>query len=109
MPFGSVPICVLKRCVVGVVPTPTGSGYWLVASDGGVFAFGDATFRGSIPQVLPGVDLNEPVNGMVAFGDGYLMVASDGGVFNFSDHPFFGSLGDTETQTPIVAIAAVAG
>ncbi|MCB0992127.1 MAG: hypothetical protein R2770_12340 [Acidimicrobiales bacterium] len=110
---GSVPQVLpgvtLDGPVVGVVPTPTGSGYWLVASDGGVFAFGDATFRGSIPQVLPGVDLNEPVNGMVAFGDGYLMVASDGGVFNFSDHPFFGSLGDTETQTPIVAIAAVAG
>ncbi|MGH9156460.1 MAG: hypothetical protein ACRD1K_11645, partial [Acidimicrobiales bacterium] len=27
--------------------TPSGNGYWLVASDGGVFAFGDARFLGS--------------------------------------------------------------
>ncbi len=27
--------------------TPTGKGYWLVASDGGVFSFGDARFYGS--------------------------------------------------------------
>ena len=27
--------------------TPDGGGYWLVASDGGVFAFGDAGFYGS--------------------------------------------------------------
>jgi len=26
--------------VVGMAPTPDGGGYWLVASDGGVFAFG---------------------------------------------------------------------
>ena len=24
--------------------TPSGNGYWLVASDGGIFTFGDATF-----------------------------------------------------------------
>ena len=27
--------------------TPDGKGYWLVASDGGIFAFGDAGFYGS--------------------------------------------------------------
>ncbi len=27
--------------------TPTGKGYWLVASDGGVFSFGDARYYGS--------------------------------------------------------------
>ena len=27
--------------------TPDGGGYWLVASDGGIFAFGDAGFHGS--------------------------------------------------------------
>jgi hypothetical protein len=29
---------------------PTG-GYWLVASDGGVFSFGGATFGGSLPAL----------------------------------------------------------
>ena len=28
--------------------TPTGHGYWLVASDGGIFSFGDARFVGSM-------------------------------------------------------------
>ena len=28
-------------------PRPDGGGYWLVASDGGIFAFGDAPFEGS--------------------------------------------------------------
>ena len=27
--------------------TPDGKGYWLLASDGGIFAFGDAGFHGS--------------------------------------------------------------
>ena len=27
--------------------TGDGQGYWLVASDGGLFTFGDAAFRGS--------------------------------------------------------------
>ena len=35
-------------------------GYWLVASDGGVFCFGDAAFHGS----LGGAKLNAPVTGM---------------------------------------------
>ena len=30
-----------------MAPTPTGRGYWFTASDGGIFAFGDAAFLGS--------------------------------------------------------------
>ena len=33
--------------LVGITATPDGRGYWLVAADGGVFTFGDATFEGS--------------------------------------------------------------
>jgi len=40
--------------------TPDGKGYWLVASDGGVFSFGDASFYGS----MGGKPLNKPVVGM---------------------------------------------
>ena len=40
--------------------TPDGQGYWVVASDGGLFAFGDAGFDGS----MGGTPLNEPVVGM---------------------------------------------
>ncbi len=34
--------------LVGIAPNPTsGDGYWLVASDGGIFSFGDAKFLGA--------------------------------------------------------------
>jgi hypothetical protein len=35
---------------------PDGLGYWLVASDGGIFAFGSARFFGST-----GATLNQPI------------------------------------------------
>ncbi len=40
--FGSMGGMHLNRPIVGMAVTPDGGGYWLVASDGGVFAFGDA-------------------------------------------------------------------
>ena len=39
----------LQRPVVAITPTSTGNGYWLVASDGGIFSFGDSTYYGSLP------------------------------------------------------------
>ena len=36
-------------------------GYWLVVSDGGIFSFGDAPFRGSTGSIR----LAQPVIGMV--------------------------------------------
>lgn len=39
--------------IVGMAATPSGAGYWLVAADGGVFAFGDATFLGNVEYVKP--------------------------------------------------------
>ena len=45
--------CSLQRPVVGITPTADEGGYWLVASDGGIFAFGDAGFHGSIPGSRP--------------------------------------------------------
>ena len=47
--------------MVGVVATHDGKGYWMVGTDGGVFAFGDAGFVGSIPG------LGIHVNNIVAF------------------------------------------
>jgi hypothetical protein len=91
----------LNKPVVGISPSPDGKGYWLVASDGGVFAF-SAPFRGS----MGGAHLNKAVDGLVAFGNGYLMAASDGGIFNFSNKPFLGSLGGQPLPAPIIGLAA---
>ena len=45
---------------VDIGSTPSGLGYWLAAADGGVFAFGDAGFLGS----MGGTPLNSPVVGL---------------------------------------------
>jgi hypothetical protein len=69
--------------------TPDGGGYWEVASDGGIFAFGEARFAGS----MGGQTLNRPIVGMAATpdGGGYWEVASDGGIFAFGDGGSSGS------------------
>ena len=90
--------------VVGMAATPSGGGYWLVATDGGVFAFGDAAFHGSTGDI----DLDRPIVGMAATptGLGYWLVASDGGVFTFGDAAFHGSMGGTPLAQPVVGMAA---
>ena len=47
----------LNKPVIGMVPTHDGGGYWLIASDGGVFAFGDAGFFGSLGGAPPSTAL----------------------------------------------------
>jgi hypothetical protein len=82
----------------------TGSGYWEVASDGGIFSFGDAVFYGS----EGGQPLNAPIVGMASTPDagGYWEVASDGGIFSFGDAVFYGSEGGQHLNKPIVGMAA---
>ena len=77
--------------VVGMVATRDGHGYLMIGRDGGIFAFGDANFYGSLPGA--GVHVSNVV-GIVptADGQGYWMVGSDGGVFAFGDAGFVGSL-----------------
>jgi lysophospholipase L1-like esterase len=84
--------------------TSFGGGYWLVASDGGVFAFGDAAFYGS----MGGTHLNAPIIGMAATPDdrGYWLAASDGGIFAFGDAKYYGSMGGTRLAAPIVGLTA---
>ena len=81
----------LNKPVVAIAPVSDGSGYRLVASDGGVFSY-NAPFYGSAGSIK----LNKPVVGGVNNNsyDGYWLFASDGGVFTYSPTnegmPFFG-------------------
>jgi ribosomal protein L24E len=90
--------------IVGIAPTHDSKGYWMVASNGGVFTFGDAHFYGSLGNVA----LNQPIVGMAATpdGKGYWLVASDGGIFTFGDARFYGSTGNVRLNKPIVGMAA---
>ena len=88
----------------GWQPAPGASGYWLVASDGGLFAFGDAGFQGS----MGGRHLNSSVVAMAATGDGlgYWMVASDGGSSPLAT-PASRIDGWTPLANPVIAMAAL--
>ena len=91
-PAGSGLPNALNAPIVGMVPSADGGGYFMVASDGGVFAFGDAQFAGSCPgiggcsgaavAVLPD-----------ATGLGYWLVTQTGNVYTFGDAPYFGAPG----------------
>ncbi len=91
--------------MVGVTASADGQGYWLVAADGGVFAFGDAPFLGS----EGGRKLAWPVVGVTASADGqgYWLVAADGGVFSFGDAPFPGSMAGRTLNGRIVGTGTV--
>jgi plastocyanin len=87
-----------------VGPTAIGPhGYRTVASDGGIFTHGDASFLGS----EGGSHLNKPVVGMATTpdGQGYWDVASDGGIFTHGDAPFLGSEGGSHLNKPVVGMA----
>jgi hypothetical protein len=97
------------RCGVDANPpgapaAAAGAGYWTLASDGGIFTFGQAAFFGS----MGGQRLNRPVRGLTASpsGDGYWLVASDGGIFSFGDARFAGSTGAITLNQPIVGMAS---
>jgi hypothetical protein len=97
------PIPPLDSIVTGMAATPSGDGYWLVAADGGIFSFGDATFEGS----LGATRLTGPIVGMASTrdGKGYWLVAADGGVFAYGDAGFYGSMGGKPLDQPVVGMA----
>jgi hypothetical protein len=86
--------------------TPDGGGYWLVAADGGVFAFGNAAYHGSVPG--EGIDSPAPIEGIVASadGDGYWMTGRDGALYSYGDARFLGSLVGASLSAPITGAAA---
>ncbi|PLS75620.1 MAG: hypothetical protein CYG61_06555 [Actinobacteria bacterium] len=96
----------LKSDWFRVTNNPSGgtSGYWVVAADGGIFAFGEARFFGSTGNLR----LNSPVLGMAPTpaGGGYWLVAADGGIFSFGDARFAGSTGNLRLNQPVVGMAA---
>ena len=52
----------LNAPVSGIAATPDGAGYRMVATDGGIFSFGDAQFDGS----MGGAPLNAPIVGIAS-------------------------------------------
>ncbi len=91
-PAGSSSPKRLNAPIVGMVPSAGGGGYFMVASDGGVFTFGDAKFEGSCPGI--GGCSGAAVAVMPdSTGNGYWLVTATGHVYTFGDAPYFGAPG----------------
>ena len=107
--YGSLAGRTLNQPIVGMAAAPDGDGYWLVASDGGVFPFGPgAHYYGSTGAIR----LNKPIVGIAAApdGNGYWLVASDGGVFPFGPGAHFdGSAGGKDLAQPVIGIVPTDG
>ena len=93
----------LNKPIVGMAPTPDGQGYWFVASDGGVFAFGDAPFYGSVggvPHQVPGRGHRQhrpPASG-------YWFTNDNGAVSAFGNATYWGSAPQVLNK-PVVGMA----
>jgi len=82
----------LNAPIVGMVASHDQGGYFMVASDGGVFAFGDAHFAGSCPGI--GGCAGAAVAVMPdASGNGYWLITLTGNVYSFGDAPYLGAPG----------------
>jgi hypothetical protein len=83
----------LNAPIVGMVPSSDGGGYFMVASDGGVFAFGDARFEGSCPG-MGGCSGAAVAVVPDASGNGYWLITQTGSVYAFGDAAFYGAPGN---------------
>ncbi len=82
------PVPTMNGTAVAILPTATGLGYYVVASDGGVFTKGDAVFYGS--------EGGKPIAGTITAaaltpsGKGYWLVSSQGAVYTHGDAAYLG-------------------
>jgi hypothetical protein len=82
----------LNAPIVGMVPSTDGGGYFMVASDGGVFAFGNAKFAGSCPGI-GGCDGTAVAVLPDSTGNGYWLVTNSGNIYSFGDATYHGAPG----------------
>ena len=97
---GSTGGMTLDAPVIDMAVEPDGGGYWLYASDGGVFSFG-VEFFGSLPglgrcDLAPAVAMRPTPTGL-----GYWILTASGEVIGFGDAAQF----DTAAEMPEGATA----
>jgi hypothetical protein len=81
--YGSA-VGVVSGIIVGADVTPSGNGYILISSTGGVYAFGDASYRGGGANGAR--DILHTATGL-----GYWIVHSDGSIYSYGDATYYGN------------------
>ena len=76
-----------------------------MASDGGVFTYGDAGYFGSVPG--QGIAAQAPVVGITSTptGSGYWVAGANGAVYTYGDATFLGAPNAGHLVAPVSAIA----
>jgi hypothetical protein len=90
-----------------VVASASGNGYWQYKTDGAVFSWGDAQYRG-------GANTFQHASPVIAMartrtGGGYWQTAQDGAVYSFGDAQYHGGANTIPHGAPVVGIAASSG
>ena len=75
-----------------------------MARDGGVFAFGDAAYLGSMGGKATSTQASSAWRATPS-GHGYWLVGSDGGIFAFGDAPYEGSVAGLDLAQPVLGVA----
>jgi hypothetical protein len=91
------------RHVVGIESTPTGRGYWLLASDGTVLPFGDAQ---ALSPAAPAPGRTAVAMAVTPSGEGYWVAMADGGVLPFGDARELSSPDPLQINGALVGIGA---
>jgi hypothetical protein len=75
---------------IGIAASSSNTGYWIAASDGGVFAEGTAPYYGS----MGGKSISAPIVDIAATTDrlGYYLIGLDGAVYAFGDARYGGAM-----------------
>ena len=82
---------------------PTGAtGYYVLGADGAIFNYGNAPYKGSVPD--HGLRISAVLMTLTPSYDGYWIAGSDGGIFSFGDAQFHGSVPGLRLGAAVSAI-----
>jgi hypothetical protein len=91
--------------IVGVAVDNANNGYWLLGSDGGVFALAGAPFDGSPSGTLP-TGQSAVAIAATHDGGGYWVVTNGGYVYSYGDAQYENGMGGSNLNCAIVGMTA---
>jgi YVTN family beta-propeller protein len=96
---GAGPVLPFGLTAAGIAPSPSGLGYWVADTFGGVYSFRAPLFPGR-----PALHAGEKITSIsaTASGAGYWLFSSEGRVFTYGDAQYFGDMGGTRLNGPVL-------
>jgi hypothetical protein len=100
--MNGVGACAANQNPAGPANKSGATGYYVLGSDGGIFAYGNAPYHGSAPA--QGLHIDAVLMTLTPSQDGYWVAGRDGGIFSYGDAEFFGSVPGLHLGAPVTAI-----